>query len=293
MTAVGRIVLFVGAASLGAANIRAQCTPPIQQLITDHKYDRARAELEAQLARAPNDDAAMECIGRVLIEDGKAGDAVGWLEKAVKINGKSALHHVWLGWAIGTYAETANLLKRPFLARRYKAAHEQAVALDPNLVEARRGLIMFYAQAPAAMGGGIDKAREQAAVILKLNPMRGHIAYGFIAEREKDYAGAAKEYLAAIASALTPDSAINAHLSLGRVYITRLQDYDRGEKEVLLWLAVQPKDAPPVNVSIAHYCLGVVHQQRGRLDQARSEYQAALAENPKNGDAKKALASLQ
>ena len=44
---------------------------------------------------------------------------------------------------------------------------------------------------------------------------------------------------------------------------------------------------------LSHYYLGVIHQENGRRDQAKTEYQAALAANPNNEDAAKALASLK
>jgi tetratricopeptide (TPR) repeat protein len=304
------ILLFVAGISMDAAPLYAQCAP--------------RPELEARLKRAAADDAAMECLGRLLLEQGQSAGAVDWLEKAVAVNGQSAAHHMWLGHALREQTQTASMLRQPFLARRMKAEYEQAVALDPTLVDPRHWLVMFNINAPSTMGGSIAKAREQAAAILKLDPMRGHVEYATIAEQEKDFPVAEKELLAAMAAG--PDSAtpyeatgsfyrrqqrwsdaiaiyekllktkpdaINAHLSLGRVYINNLKEYERGEKEVRLWLAAQPKDASIVNISNAHYCLGVVHQQGGRRDQARAEYQIALSANPKNEDAKKAMASLK
>lgn len=48
-----------------------------------------------------------------------------------------------------------------------------------------------------------------------------------------------------------------------------------------------------VQVQARHYYLGVIHQENGRRDQARAEYQAALAANPNNEDFARALASLK
>jgi tetratricopeptide (TPR) repeat protein len=302
----------------------AQCAGPVRALIADGRYDQARADVQAQLKRAPNDDAAMECLGRVRLEQGDSADAVGWLEKAVAINARSGTHHLWLGNAIRGETEKAGMLRQMMLARQMKAEYEQAVALDATLVDAHQGLFLFMSNAPAAMGGGVEKARGEAAIILTLHPARGHVDYGTLAEQDKDLAGAEKEFLAAVSS--MPDSEvgynaagsfyrrqqrwtdaiatyerllkakpefITAHLSLGRVYVENLKNYDRGEKEVRLWLANPPKNASTTNTAIAHYCLGLVHQQAGRRDQARAEYQTALTSNPKNEDAKKALASVK
>ena len=278
--------ILVSGAALVPVSLHAQCAPAVQRLITDRKYDAARDELLARLKRAPNDNGAMHCMGRLLLEQGESGDAVDWFEKAVKINGLSAQHHLWLGQALGTEGQKASILRRPFLVRRMKAAYEQAVALDPTLVDARRGLVMIYSLAPGAMGGSMSKAREQAAEILKLNPMRGHIAYGTIAERDKDYAGAEKEFVAGVAA--MPDSAI-PYNATGSFYRRR----ERWADAIAMYEKALAAKADVVSTSIAHYHLGEIHQQNGRKDQAKAEYQAALTANPKNEDAKKALASLK
>ena len=282
---VSHIILVIGAA-LVPVSLHAQCAPAVQRLITDRKYDAARDELLARLKRAPNDNGAMHCMGRLLLEQGESGDAVDWFEKAVKINGLSAQHHLWLGQALGTEGQKASILRRPFLVRRMKAAYEQAVALDPTLVDARRGLVMIYSLAPGALGGSMSKAREQAAGILKLNPMRGHIAYGTIAERDKDYAGAEKEFVAGVAA--MPDSAI-PYNATGSFYRRR----ERWADAIAMYEKALAAKSDVVSASLAHYYLGDIHQQNGRGDQARVEYQAALVANPKNEEAKKALASLR
>lgn len=280
-----RPLLVVGA-SLLPVTLHAQCGPAVERLISDRKYDDARIELQAQLKRAPDDDAAMDCMGRMLLNQGESGAAVDWLGKAVKINGKSAQHYLWLGNALGAEGEKASTLRRPFLVWRLKAAYEQAVALDPTLVDARRGLVMVYSLAPGVMGGSMPKAREQAAEILKLNPMRGHMAYGMIAEREKNYTSAEKEFLAAVAA--MPDSAI-PYNAVGAFYRRQMRWADA----IAMYEKALKANPDAVSASITHYNLGVIHQQNGRRDQANAEYQAALAANPNNQDAKKALAALK
>jgi tetratricopeptide (TPR) repeat protein len=58
-------------------------------------------------------------------------------------------------------------------------------------------------------------------------------------------------------------------------------------------LKTMPEDATPTSVSNAHYFLGLVHEKSGDGDRAKAEYQAAIAANPRNEDAKKALGSLK
>jgi tetratricopeptide (TPR) repeat protein len=118
--------------------------------------------------------------------------------------------------------------------------------------------------------------------------MRGHIGYAFIADQEKDYPAAEREFLAAIA--LGPDSDAT-YGAAGGFYRRR----ERWADAIVMYekqLKTMPKDATPMRVSNAHYFLGVGHEKRGHRDKAKAEYRSAIAANPKNEDAKKALASL-
>jgi tetratricopeptide (TPR) repeat protein len=306
------------------AALESQCPPSTQKLIGDRKFDEAAAEARAALKQNGSDEAALHCMGRVFLVQDKSGEAVGWFEQAVKANDKVALHHLWLGNALGTEAPKANKLRQPFLARRVKTEFEQAVALDPTMIDARRGLVQFYTMAPGVMGGSREKANEQVAAITKLNAMRGHFERAWIAERDKDVATTEREYVAATTAA--PDSALafsnlgnfyrrqkkwteattafervlavkpdayNAHLSLGGIAAVSGQNLDRGEREIKEWFAAAPKDAPILNVSTAHLWLGRIYEQQGKKDAARAEYQLALSANSKNEDAKKAFNALK
>jgi tetratricopeptide (TPR) repeat protein len=282
-----RILFFIGAL-LAPIALHAQCNAAVQRLVANRQYNDARVQLEAQIKRAPNDDAAMHCMGRLLLEQDESGDAIDWLEKAVKINGRKAQHHLWLGLALRTEGGKAGMLRAPGFMGRMKTELEQALTLDPKLVEARYALLQLYAQAPAMMGGSMPNAREQAAQMLKVNPMRGHIGYAFIADQEKDYPTAEKEYLAAIAA--RPDSDVT-YSAAGGFYRRR----ERWSDAISMYekqLKTIAKDAWPTRVSNAHYFLGLAHEKRGHRDRAKAEYQAAIAANAKNEDAKKALASL-
>jgi len=129
---------------------------------------------------------------------------VDWLEKAVEINDKTALHHLQLGNAIATEAQKANKFREPLLARRVKTEFELAVACDPKLVDAHDGLLELYLQAPSFMGGSLEKAKEQAQIIATLSTYHGHVARASIVRHEKDVAGEQQAVEAALAAA--PDS---------------------------------------------------------------------------------------
>src|SRR6476620_7997929 len=107
-------VLFAAVAARAAT---AQCSPTVQKLVTDQKYDDARAEAEALVKKNASDDAVVHCIGWVLMNQDKSKDAIEWFEKAVKLNDKSSAHHLWLANALGDQADHTSKIKLPFLAR--------------------------------------------------------------------------------------------------------------------------------------------------------------------------------
>src|SRR5262245_21128755 len=134
------------------------------------------------LAANKEDPRAMFLMGRLAYAQGRSGDAVDWFEKALKRDDANAMYHTWLGNALGDEAQKANKLRQPFLARRVKSEFERAVALDSLLIEPREGLVGFYSMAPGFMGGSMDKAREQANAVARLNPIRGHQQLARVAE---------------------------------------------------------------------------------------------------------------
>jgi tetratricopeptide (TPR) repeat protein len=318
------LVLCAALSAAALSEASGQCTPAVQKLITDQKLDEARAEAQALVKKNDKDDAALNCLGRVYIAQDNAKDAIELFEKAIKINDKVASHHLWLGNSIGEIAQSASKLKQPFMARRIKSEFERASQLDPTSIDARHGLIQFYSVAPGVMGGSMDKAKEQAREIGKLNAMRGHIEMGALFEREKNLTAAEKEYVAATGA--MPDStagyntlsnfyrrqkryadavstyerllkirpdAITAKVNIAWNLTLSGQGLDRAEREVKEWLAAPPKEAPVPTLSFTHYLLGDIYERTGRKELARAEYQQAVRINPKNVDAKKALDALK
>jgi hypothetical protein len=76
---------FLSLALFAALSVaaRAQCPPSTQKLIVDRNLDEAAAEARAAVDKSRSDESALHCMGRVLLEQDKSGEAVDWFEKAV------------------------------------------------------------------------------------------------------------------------------------------------------------------------------------------------------------------
>jgi Tfp pilus assembly protein PilF len=251
-----------------------------------------------------------------LLAAGEPDKAIDVLEPAVAAHPNDALLHYWLGAAYGREAQQASVFRQLSLAKSARTELERAVALDPNLLDARFGLMEYYIMAPSIAGGDPEKARQQAAEIRKRDAVDGHRALAIIASHEKKPEVARAEYLAAVRE--QPSSA-RAHYWLGVFYMTAdknykaaMQEFDaaaayapawfqvghvaalagtdlaRGEQSLLKYLATKPShDDPPL--ARAHYWLGVIYEKQGKKQEARTHFETALRLQPRQKDVSEAL----
>jgi len=231
-----------------------------------------------------------------------------------------AEYHYWLGNAYGTAAGKANMFRQASLGKKAKEELERAVALDPNLIDARFGLMEFYLQAPGIIGGSEEKALQQATEIRKRDAYMGHRAYARIYNFQKKpdlarnewltavkeqpasarahnalagfYTGVDKNYPAAwteVDTALKLDpSYMPAVFRVGVIAANSGTNLPRGEEALKRYLAYQPKENEP-SLRDANYWLGMVYEKEGRKPEARASYQAALKISPESKQIQEAL----
>ena len=84
-----------------------------------------------------------------------------------------------------------------------------------------------------------------------------------------------------------------ARFNYGRAAALSGKNLDRGARELESLMADPPQIWPPASVAAAHFRLGSIYEQQGKKELARGQYEEAVKRNPKNEDAKKALASMR
>src|SRR5580765_285417 len=161
--------------ALAAPAFAEQGTSRGAQLFRSGDWVNAKAELSADVRRNPLDASAHFYLGRLALVEGDLDAALEQLKRAVELQDVESDYHLWYGKAM---TRKAMQTQDPLLAMGIRTHLERAVALDGRNVDARDALADFYSMAPAMMGGGADKAREQAEAIARLDAMRGHFAFG-------------------------------------------------------------------------------------------------------------------
>ncbi len=288
------------------------------ELLAAGRVDDAITTLSVRLDSTPNDAASHNLLCRAYFAVANWDRAISACERAVTLQPGSSEFHLWLGRTYGEKADASSFLTAAGLARKVHNEFERAVQLDPNSVPARTDLAEFYLEAPGIVGGGQDKARAQAESVAKLNPAKAHWIQGRIAEKNKDLAGAEKEYRAAIEAS---HGGANAWLNLALFYrkAGRLDDM----QDALRKAANAPMDQPEVLVDAAstllradrdlpfatqlvrrylssatveqappfkaHYLLGSILEKQGDKEGAAREYQIALMLAKDFGRAREAL----
>ena len=270
-----------------------------------------------------SDAASVNLLSRAYYAIEQWDNAVRNGEKAVSLAPDNSMYHLWLGREYGEKANAANPLSAASLAKKAKAEFEQAVKLDPTNVQAHADLAEYYTDAPSIMGGGTDKARDQATQVAKYDQAMSHWILAIVAEKEKRYPDAEKELREAIKVAKNPaqywmnlasfyrrrsqpdnmQKAISQALAQpnksAEVYynaaselLSAGRDFPSAVEYVKQYLGsnAMVEDAPAFR---AHYLLGQIYEKMGNKSQAATEYKASLALASGFAPAAKALARVQ
>jgi tetratricopeptide (TPR) repeat protein len=303
--------------SLAAPAVAEQGVSRGVQWFQSRDWAKAKAEFMSVVRRNDSDARAHFYLGRLALIDNDPDAAEEHLRRAVELADTVSDYHLWYGKAMTQQAMRA---QNPLLAMGVKTQLERAAALDGRSLDARDALVDYYSMAPAMMGGGADKAREQAEAISRLDAMRGHFALGRIAIRSKDTTAVEREMNAAIA--LAPDT-LPAYSALASWYVSQKawakafatvdryvqrrpndpyalyavgrlaaasgQEVARGERALRAFVAKPPRDAANPVISIAYLRLAQLLEHEGRPAEARGAYQRAFELDPRNEEARKAL----
>lgn len=158
-------------------------------------YDRTQYSAALSVLNESDSNSSIQFLrGKALymLQDYKK--ATEALERAVEGEPNNSTYYHWLGKTYGRRAETASPFTAPGYALKTRSNFEKAVELDNRNLEAINDLMEYYLEAPAMLGGGVEKATRLVNLIQRVDPVEYHWALATIAERKKD-PKAAEEHL--------------------------------------------------------------------------------------------------
>ena len=288
------------------ASLTASVADSANDMLAAGRIDEAIAELNGRLSSIPADAESSNLLCRAYFALEQWDRAESSCRKAVSLDQGNSRYHLWLGRVYGEKADRANFLGAAGLAGKVRGEFERAVQLNPKDVDARLDLAEFYISAPGIVGGGEQKAREQAQFIRTVDSGREHWIYARIAEKNKDAATAEREYRHYIdLSKGDAEAWLNLALFLRRQRrldemeqaIVKLSQAPMPKLDVLVeasgmlyragrsypfaaemlrrYLASGPVEAAPAFK--AHYLLGMLLEKQGDKAGAAQEYRASLS----------------
>lgn len=284
-------------------------------------YRSASQTLTLAMKSSPDNAASEALLSRCLFEMNDWDGAVARAQDAVKLDPSSTQAHVRLGEALGRKAEAARSFSLAVQARRQ---FEQAVALAPEDVDARRDLMEFYLQAPWILGGSKAKARKQADAIAQIDPVQGSLARARYDETTGNSSAAQAEYrqvlelkpnhvgpyldVAGAAVASKDISQLTSAVSgaekvnptdpriayyRGVAHIMEDQRLPQAERDLKSYAAHAPDRHDYPSHASALSWLGTLYERLGKPNLAMIEYEAALQLDPNFPAARKAILRLE
>ena len=299
-------------------------------LVATERYSAAEECFKTALETNPDDANIHASLSKLHIAQGNTKKGVEHAKKATSLASTNADHWILLAIAYMERLEDVSIFSKASLAKKIRNSLNKAIDLDPETAQAHYLLAQYYIEAPALVGGGIDKAEKQITILQRLDPARAERTRVDVAEQKDDLEMVEKHLLEAIKL----DSSPASRYEYGVFLWTRAQRFENAVEVFAAGIASHPEysenyyqlgrailafvDVPskpqieagidaikhfismphsewrdPLLYKWAHYRLGMLYGLAGEKSNEIDHYQKALKLDPDFAEVKKALAEVQ
>lgn len=187
----------------------------IENLIAEKHYTKAKKSLELFVSKEGQNFHAMELLGDVYAHMKKWELAQNQYAKLLEYDKRNADYHYKYGGALGMRALEMNKIAVLPLLGELKRSFQNAINYNPQHIDARWALLHLYLKLPYMLGGGNQKAMNQANEIMKLSTVDGYLSLGVIYSHKGEFKLSEQNFI----SALKIGQSKVCYLSLYELYI--------------------------------------------------------------------------
>ena len=256
------------------------------ELYEKQDYKTAQSTLELIIDKNDKNAEAYYVLSKVLFRMDELGDAIDAAEASVELNDKNVDYHFNLALLYSVDVQDASIFRITSVASSLEEELLATLKLKPVHVDAIVYLAEFYTQMPGILGGDIDKAIEQANILIKLDEKRGRLAFAKIYDKQENKQEAEDEYKILETKFGNDPENFDLYNSYGYFLL------DQGRiNEAIQKFKIQVELAP--NDANAHDSLGDGYLKKGMLKESLEEYTKTLELNPKSENAKKMIEEIK
>jgi len=297
-----------------------------RQLLEAGRYSAARRALEQASVSAPEVAERMLLLTRACngLENWECGVEYG--KQAADLLPEHSVAQYEYAVALRNKMQKIARFRAMFMVGSYRKQLQLAIDLDAKNYDARQEQIVFLIQAPGVTGGDKQRARELIAELKREDWSRGtamEAEFAFEEQRDEDAVRALQQTIerdgnnaearfrlgywyqrneryreadaqfAHLAELDDPVSAAGALYQRARSRILGKFEANLAVRQLEQFIAGRPEDANSLpSESSAYWRLGNAYEQLSNRGAAKRSYREALALDPDNKEAKKALRAL-
>lgn len=250
------------------------------------KLVEAKEQLQAHLARHPDDAEGLYYMGRIQFDEKQYKDAEKSLKKATKFDADNSDYFLWLGYTYTRIVYEVNFFKKIFVAKKIKKNFAKAVELDSANVNACESLIGYLLGAPGIAGGDSKKAEKLARHLIQYDDIRGRIAMAQVYEKYKRYELGMAE-LIKLEQAIGDSADFYGFYNTFGYFLLKQKRYEEAVQKFEKQVELAPDKANPYD------SLGDGYRAVGRHEDAAAAYRKALEIDPELSASSKNLKKVE
>ena len=213
-------------------------------------------------------------LARVQYLTGDLAASLKTLEALQVSYGKDSEAFYLAGLVYLELVDKVNVFKKVGTAKKSLSSWQDAVAKNPQNLDARYAIFAYYASAPGIAGGDMDRAVNMVQEIDQQDKGYGAMAKGLLLSLQDDSAGAEAAYQEA---AILMDRA-GPYMSLAQLYMAT-ENYEKALTAAAQFLEGEKRWWDP-DITVAYLMRVRANERLGRLQAAKEEAKLALSMNP-------------